>query len=77
MNGMRSAKWAIFFELQFIRSIPFVFCCCVVSVFTFFTTKGNNVPHDSSPLLKRIFLFDDIADDAGTDRATAFTDGKP
>jgi len=45
MDSMASAKTAVFFEFEFLRSIFFVLGRGVVSVLTLGTTKGDDISH--------------------------------
>jgi hypothetical protein len=45
MFCMLSTKTAVFIKLKFIRSGPFIFGGCVISVFTLWTRKGYDYSH--------------------------------
>jgi len=50
MRRMLSAKSAVFFEFQFIRRCPFVFCRGIISSLTLGTCKRNKYSHRKTPL---------------------------
>ena len=49
MRSMGPAKPAIFFKLQFIRSISLVLGCRIITTLTCSTCKSNNISHNTLP----------------------------